>query len=192
MKKSLSIVSVLMVAVFSVLFLSSCGGNSSKYYLPNITTDIEGWTIEHVTNRSGDVILPIEDESLRKADYDNWGSIAWAWLIKKDDNLVGWIKTDGGYDTNGKNEVYGFIADKKGGKNLSFSAQVLSITFVNKDISVFDNVDILTNYGYISKGEASKHSQDNEYVVCPFILHLEDENPNDISSIDITIRVNQF
>ena len=186
MKKSLSIVSVLMVAVFSVLFLSSCGGNSAKYYLPNITTDIEGWSIEHVTNKNGDVVLPIEDESLRKEDFDNWGSIAWAWLIKKDENLVGWIKTDGGYEK----EDYGFKS-KKEGKSYTLKTQILTIYFVNKEMSVFDNVDILTSCGYISKVEPFKNTEKG-YVYCPYQFNFDDVNLDKDSSIDITIRINQF
>lgn len=192
MKKSLSIVAVLMVALFSAMFLTACG-NSVKYFLPNITTDIEGFKIEHVINRNGDISLPVDGESLLKADYDNYGSISWAWIIKKDDSLIGWITTDGGYNSNKRNEEYGFVADKNGGKKIKFITQYVSVTFINKDVSVFDNVDILTNCGYFSKGETTDYIPGGTNVVrCIYALHLEDENPSEVDNINITIRINQF
>lgn len=179
--------------LMSCVTLTGCT-KKNTYFLPQVAFTAEsaaaGFTIEHVTNIEKDYELP-DGEKLTHSDYTKRKNVQWAWLIRHNGDVAGWIITTGGCATEkGKTPQYGFTASTTNG-TYGFQTEYIKISLLDAPTSIFEsNVVITANFGGISKQstETLKNSDGEEIgAAAHYQYDLTSANPAQVDTIKITL-----
>ena len=199
MRKIMSRVTIFAVCALMLFGLAGCG--QSKYILPKIVYAGDGdITIEHVTNVEADYILYEDDEYpddthlLRHDDFVQWGSVQWAWVIKSEGDVVGWIQTQGGVgsSSNDARDDYSYGISYNGNK---FADETCPITvyFIADDITdeyIREHVTLTSNAGNISYSECV-NIDGTPFILACYTLDLSGIKAKDATDMTFTFGIHK-
>lgn len=187
MKKKLLVVLIVIATIVCSVALCGCK-EKYLYFLPEVSSNVEGIAIEHINNFENDYIFPTGDK-LSHQIYVDEHVIQSAFLIKKTDGeLLGWIFMDFSSEDN----KYGFGADLS--NDIPFYDQSISVYLLTSDKTIFSRFTMEPNNGNI---EFSQDFEPNfeegiekvDLVSGVYRYNLSSINPNDITD-GIKIKVN--
>ena len=210
MKKILSFISLVLCALLCSAFIAACGSNS-KWLTPEFTFEGEGLSVEFVSNREKDFEFPIEGLKFEHSQFADSEIFQYGWVIyNADRELVGWIETGSGYETDNKGNIkYGFSPMTSNGV-FGYPDTIVTLIVEDTDLTVFDGLEIKADCCSVTKAtgfdnpvkgsdrftsydeqtNSTKPSKGSEnFVCCSYMLKISEVDPDGPETIKITFSL---